>query len=92
MSETPNTSGRSRRFLAAAVVALVILAWVAVAIAILFLDLSMKQRVWAVAGAAFLTEGALYVGGVYLGISFLARIRGWLWPRFGARDPRRPTD
>lgn len=72
----PGGNGRGWRTLAAAAtVTLVAVSWAGVAVAALFLDLTTKQWVLAVAGAAVVTEGALYIGAVFLGLTLFQRIR-----------------
>ena len=64
----PRTSRSGLRTIAAAaIVTLVGLSWVGVALAALFLDLTTKQGILAVAAAILVTEVALYVGAVFLG-------------------------
>ena len=85
---------RSRRgaLLAAALLIPVACAWGAVAMAALFFDLTTKQWVLAVAGAAVVTEAALYIGAVFLGITAFKRIRARLWPGRGRGDSEPPRD
>ena len=63
---------------AAASVTLVGLSWVGVALAALFLNLTTKQWILAVAAAVLVTEVALYVGAVFLGVTLFPRIRASL--------------
>lgn len=67
-----------KKLIAAIVVGALVLAWVGVIGASLLLDLSKGQKVAMVVGLAVATEIALWVGGVLLGITALARIHGWL--------------
>lgn len=67
-----------KKLIAGIVVGVLVLAWVGVLGASLLLDLSKSQKVVMVLGLAVATEVALWVGGVLLGITSLARIHGWL--------------
>jgi hypothetical protein len=62
----------------AALVALVVFSWTGVAAAALLFELTTRQWVVAVAAAAVVTEVALYVGAVVLGIAVLQRVRSRL--------------
>lgn len=67
-----------KKLIAAIVVGALVLAWVAAIGASLLLDLSKGQKVAMVVALAVVTEAALWVGGVILGITALARIHGWV--------------
>lgn len=74
-----------KKLIAAVVVGALVLAWVGVVGASLLLDLSKGQKVAMVVGLAVVTEVALWVGGVLLGITALARIHGWLRLRWSGK-------
>jgi hypothetical protein len=67
-----------RKLIAALVVGALVLAWAGVVGASVLFDLSKGQKVAMVLALAVATEVALWVGGVLLGITALARIHGWL--------------
>jgi len=74
-----------KKLIAAIVVGVLILAWVGVIGVSLLLDLSKGQKVAMVVALAVATEIALWVGGVLLGITALARIHGWLRLRWSGK-------
>lgn len=78
-----------RKLIAAILVAALVLAWAGVLGASLLLDLGKGQKLAMVVGLAVVTEAALWIGGVVLGIAALRRIRGWLrLRRSGKESPR----
>ena len=77
-----------KKMIAAIVVGGLILTWTGVVVASLLLDLSKGQKVAMVLGLAVATEIALWVGGALLGITALARIRGWLRLRRSGRETK----
>lgn len=85
MSGPGINSVRWRTLAAAAAVALVALSWLGVAIAAMFFQLSKVQLILVVAAAALVTEGALYVGAVFLGLTLFQRVRARLRLRFRSR-------
>ncbi len=80
-----------KKLIAAIVVGALVLAWVGVIGASLLLDLSKGQKVAMVVGLAVATEIALWVGGVLLGITALARIHGWLRLRWSGKGSQRES-
>ena len=75
-----------KKLIAAIVVGALVLAWVGVIGASLLLDLSRGQKLAMVLGLAVATEVALWVGGVLLGITALARIHGWMRLRWSGKN------
>ena len=78
-----------KKLIAAIVVGALVLAWVGVIGASLLLDLSRGQKLAMVLGLAVATEVALWVGGVLLGVTALARIHGWMRLRWSGKDRKR---
>lgn len=77
-----------KKLIAAIVVGALALAWAGVLGASLLLDLSKGEKMAMVLALAVATEIVLWVGGVYLGITALARMHGWLrlrWSRKGSQ-------
>ena len=77
--KAPRTGGGSgQRMAVALLLAVIALSWAAVGAAALFLDLTSRQWILAVAAAAVATEVALYIGAVFLGLAVFQRIRSRL--------------
>lgn len=78
-----------KKLIAAIVVGALVLTWVGAIGASLLLDLSKGQKLAMALGLAVATEVALWVGGVLLGITALARIRGWMRLRWSGKERQR---
>ncbi len=79
-----------KKLIAVIVLGALVLAWVGVIGASLLLDLSKGQKLALILGLAVATEVALWVGGVLLGITALARIHDWMRLRGSAKERKQP--
>ena len=67
-----------KKLIAAGVIALVVLAWLGVGAALMFLEPTLAQWTLIVTAAAVATEAALWIGAVLLGIEAIGRLRARL--------------
>ncbi len=72
---------RNKKLIAALLLGLVVLVWSGAAAALILFEPSLAQWTLIVTIAALVTEGAMWVGAVLLGIEAIRRLRARLWMR-----------